>query len=70
MLLTEFDEELFAETMREEGREEGLKEGREEGEDRLNQLYVTLMKEQKSKDLERAMQDKGFRGMLYERYGL
>ena len=52
MLLTEFDEELFAETMREEGREEGLKEGlkegREEGEDRLNQLYVTLMKEQKS----------------------
>lgn len=70
MLLTEFDEELFAETMREEGREEGLKEGREEGEDRLNQLYVTLMKEQKSKDLERAMQDKGFRDMLYERYGL
>ena len=56
--------------MREEGREEGLKEGREEGEDRLNQLYVTLMKEQKSKDLERAMQDKGFRDMLYERYGL
>lgn len=70
MLLTEFDEELFAETMREEGREEGLKEGREEGEDRLNKLYVTLMKEQKSKDLERAMQDKGFRDMLYERYGL
>ncbi len=31
MLLTEFDEELFAKTMKEEGREEGRQEGREEG---------------------------------------
>lgn len=56
--IQEFDEELFAETMR------------EEGEDRLNQLYLTLMKEQKSKDLERAMRNKNFRNTLYERYGL
>ncbi len=31
MLLTEFDEELFAKTMKEEGREEGRQEGRKEG---------------------------------------
>lgn len=31
MILTEFDEEAFAKTMREEGREEGRKEGREKG---------------------------------------
>ena len=31
MLLTEFDEELFAKTMKEEGREEGRQEGRREG---------------------------------------
>ena len=70
MLLTEFDEELFAETMREEGREEGRKEGREEGEDRLNQLYLRLTEEQKSNELARAMRDKGFRDTLYRKYGL
>ena len=31
MLLTEFDEELFAKTMKEEGREEGRQEGRKKG---------------------------------------
>ena len=31
MLLTEFDEELFAKTMKEEGREEGRKKGQKEG---------------------------------------
>lgn len=62
MLLTEFDEEAFAEAMKEEGREEG--------EQRLNQLYTRLMEEKRTKDLERAIQDKEFRGILYQRYGL
>lgn len=43
-LLAEFDEELFAETMREEGRKEG--------EERLNRLYLVLMKGQKSRELD------------------
>lgn len=62
MLLTEFDEEAFAEAMKEEGREEG--------EQRLNQLYTRLMEEKRTKDLERAIQDKEFRSILYQRYGL
>ncbi len=70
MLLTEFDEELFAKTMKEEGREEGRKEGREEGENRLSQLYLKLVSEKRTQDLERVMKDKGFREHLYKRYGL
>ena len=66
MLLTEFDEELFAETMREEGFEEGEKIG----EERLNQLYLTLITAKKTNDLERAMRDKDFRDTLYQKYGL
>ncbi|HBA47703.1 MAG TPA: hypothetical protein DCZ91_07860 [Lachnospiraceae bacterium] len=62
MLLTEFDEEAFAEAMKEEGRTEG--------EERVNQLYTRLVKEKRTKDLERAIQDKEFRSILYQRYGL
>ena len=62
MLLTEFDEELFAEVMREERREEG--------EARAYQLLSKLMEEKRPGDLERAIGDKGFRNALYERYGL
>ena len=58
MLLTEFDEEAFAETMR------------EEGERRVNQLYSKLIEEKRNSDLERAIQDKKFRDVLYKRYGL
>ena len=62
MLLTEFDEELFAKTMKEEGREEGEK--------RLSQLYLKLVEENRTHDLERVMKDKGFRDVLYKRYSL
>lgn len=62
MLLTEFDEEAFAEAMKEEGRTEG--------EERVNQLYTRLVEEKRTKDLERAIQDKEFRSILYQRYGL
>lgn len=74
MLLTEFDEEAFAETMREEGREEGREagreEGRKEGETRVNRLYSKLIEEKRAVDLERAIKDEKFRDTLYERYGL
>ncbi len=62
MLFTEFDEELYAKTMKEEGREEG--------ENRLNSLYLKLAAEKRTKDLEKAMQDKNFRNSLYKRYGM
>lgn len=62
MLLTEFDEEAFAETMKEEGREEG--------ENRVNQLYSKLIAEKRTEELARAIQDKRFRDALYKSYGL
>ena len=74
MLLTEFDEEAYAKIMREEGREEGTEEGREEGreegEERLSRLWLKMVEEKRTNDLERAMRDKDFRDMLYQRYGL
>ena len=62
MLLTEFDEEAYAKIMREEGREEG--------EERLSRLWLKMVEEKRTNDLERAMRDKDFRDMLYQRYGL
>lgn len=74
MLLTEFDEELFAKTIRDEGREEGRKEGRkegrEEGEDRLGQLNLRLLRENRISDMERVQKDRAFRNLLYQQYGL
>ncbi|HBA48281.1 MAG TPA: hypothetical protein DCZ91_10890 [Lachnospiraceae bacterium] len=74
MLLTEFDEELFAETIRGEGFEDGFAKGEEngekKGEERLNHLYLTLINAKKTNDLERAMRDKDFRDTLYQKYGL
>lgn len=66
MLLTEFDEELFAETMREEGFEEGEKIG----EERFGQLSLKLVADKRTNDLARAVQDKNFRDALYQKYGL
>lgn len=62
MLLTEFDEELFIRTIKEEGRVEG--------EERINQLNLRLIKENRTEDLERAAKDSAFRELLYKKYGL
>ena len=62
MLLTEFDEELFAETMRQEGEKMG--------EERFGQLSLKLVADKRTNDLERAVQDKNFRDTLYQQYGL
>ena len=70
MLLTEFDEELFARTMKEEGRSEGRAEGRSEGEARMGRLNLLLLTENRLEALERAIKDKAFRESLYKRYGL
>ena len=62
MLLTEFDEELFARTMKEEGWSEG--------EARMGRLNLLLLTENRLEALERAIKDKAFRESLYKRYGL
>ena len=66
MLLTKFDEELFAKTTR----EEGFEEGETTGEKRFGQLSLKLVADKRTNDLERAVQDKNFRDTLYQQYGL
>lgn len=70
MLLTEFDEELFEETIRAESFEEGEKIGKKKGEERFGQLNLKLVVDKRTNDLERAVLDKNFRDMLYQKYGL
>ena len=52
------------------GREEGIGIGREEGEEKLNQLYLLLIKQNRMDDLQRAAEDKAFRQTLYREFGL
>ena len=74
MLLTEFNQEAFAQAMRtegwEEGRAEGRTEGRTEGETRVNLLNSHLISEKRFDDLARATSDKLFQAQLYKEYGL
>ena len=66
MLLTEFNQEAFAQAMRTEGWEEG----RTEGETRVNLLNSHLISEKRFDDLARATSDKLFQTQLYKEYGL
>ena len=45
-------------------------EGQREGEDRLNRLNASLIADRRFEDLEKAIQDKGYREQLYKQYGL
>lgn len=80
MLLTEYNErktmrylrkearEEGLEEGREEGREKGREEGREEGEQRMVELAKLLFQSGRSKDLERALEDAGYRKKLYKEF--
>ena len=52
------------------GREEGIGIGRKEGEEKLNQLYLLLIKQNRMDDLQKAAEDKAFRQKLYQEFGL
>lgn len=43
---------------------------RSEGEDRLNRLYLSLIEDKRSDDLEKAVRDKRYRKQLYREYGI
>lgn len=62
----EYDEEKTMRQMREEGREEG----RKEGEEFLAELIKMLMRDLRTEDLQKAVEDKKFREKLYLEYGL
>jgi len=78
----EFDEELYQEAMREdvieigkeigrkEGKELGQKEGRAQGEELFARLTAVLTKARRYKDLEKAIEDKQYRSVLYKKYHL
>ena len=71
MLLTEFDEELFARTMKEEGLEEGiekglkkgLEKGRKEGLEKGIQIFI-------EDNLEEEVPEERIRSKLQKRFGL
>lgn len=56
--------------VRSEGWNEGRNEGRNEGEDRLNRLYGCLISDKRFEDLERSIQEKAYRELLYKQYDL
>ena len=74
MLLTEFNQEAFAKTIRNEGVEEGIEIGVGigvgKGEDRVNQLNSYLISDKRFDDLTRATNDKQYQAKLYKEYGL
>ncbi len=67
MLLTEFDEELFARTMKEEGLEEGiekgLEKGRKEGLEKGIQIFI-------EDNLEEEVPEERIRSKLQKHFGL
>lgn len=63
MLLTEFDEELFARTMKEEGLEEGIEKGRKEGLEEGIQIFI-------EDNLEEEVPEERIQSKLQKHFGL
>ncbi|MCI8592988.1 MAG: hypothetical protein HFI88_11750 [Lachnospiraceae bacterium] len=51
-------------------RREGMEQGIEQGEERINTLYMNLLRDSRGEDLQRAIEDKAYRGQLCREYGL
>jgi predicted transposase YdaD len=68
--LTEYNEEVFVNGIREDGRieghQEGLKAGRAESMARLNRLNAILIEQKRYDDLERSTKDAQFQNQLLE----
>ena len=54
----------------EKGFEKGIERGIERGENRVSTLLIRLLKEGRTKDMERALSDREYRQELYKSYGL
>ena len=67
---TEIRSEFHRNTELAYARKEGREEGREEGEEKLNRLYLLLIKQNRMDDLQKAAEDKAFRQKLYQEFGL
>ncbi len=62
MLLTEFDDKLYEETIRAEGREEGT--------ERMAVLTSRLIADKRNDDLMKAVEDRVYREGLFKLYGI
>ena len=66
--------EYEAKTIKREGEKEGIKKGEKEGikkgENRVNQLNLYLISENRFDDLERAVNDREYQLQLFQEYGL
>lgn len=46
------------------------REGIEQGEERINTLYMNLLRDSRGEDMQRAIEDKAYRGQLCREYGM
>lgn len=60
---------LLEEMMRDE-REEGRQEGRQEGQERMSQLILLLIKQNRNEDIAKAAADRGYQEQLFKEFNL
>ena len=70
MIITEYNERLHEQTLRDEGRQEGIQEGLEVGEKRMASLILRLVQDKQYDAMAKASSDKAYRDSLFAKYGL
>ena len=60
---------LLEEMMRDE-REEGRQEGRQEGQERMSQLILLLIKQNRNEDIAKAAADRDYQEQLFKEFNL
>ena len=55
---------------RQEGREEGRQEGRQEGQERMSQLILLLLKQNRNEDIAKAAADRDYQEQLFKEFNL
>lgn len=55
---------------REEGRQEGREEGRQEGQERMSQLILLLLKQNRNEDIAKVAADRDYQEQLFKEFNL
>lgn len=55
---------------REEGRQEGREEGRQEGQERMSQLILLLLKQNRNEHIAKAAADRDYQEQLFKEFNL
>ena len=56
--------------VRQEGRQEGREEGRQEGQERMSQLILLLLKQNRNEDIAKAAADRDYQEQLFKEFNL